>query len=398
MDAGSEGTVTSQAPATFRRPVRVLILENEFNLGGSEKKLFDFIEHADSRRVQVSVCCLKEGGYFRAPLVERGVPFDEKLMDGPFDLRAFARFARVLRQRRPDVVYTMAHPNSVILAAWARARGLVPRFVVSFHAMGSPDGGRLVARWLRPVIRRADRLLAVANMHREYLTRVEKLDAAQIEVIHNGVDTALYHPPHAEERARAREVLGFGDDDVVFIEVASLKPAKRQTALLRAAADVMHRHESVHLAFAGSGPSRDECVALAGELGIADRTHFLGIQRDVAFVLHASDVLVLPSCRGTETFPNVVLEAMASGLPVIVTDVGSVREMVEPDETALLIPVDDTIALQSALERIAADVEMRRQMGARGRALVCERFPLELMCREREDLLEHLAAEGKDGS
>ncbi|HXV13597.1 MAG TPA: glycosyltransferase family 4 protein, partial [Candidatus Krumholzibacteria bacterium] len=91
-----------------------------------------------------------------------------------------------------------------------------------------------------------------------------------------------------------------------------------------------------------------------------------------------------------ETFPNVVLEAMASGLAVVSTDVGSVREMAEEGRSALIVPPDDEGALHAALERVVGDVALRRALGARGREIAEERFRIEAMCRKREAIFEEL--------
>jgi hypothetical protein len=130
---------------------RILILENEFGLGGSEKKLFEFISRADRSRVHIAVCCLKQGGYFKPKLEAIGVPFYDGLLSHRFDAPAFRDLESVLRRERTQLIYTFTHPNTVIFAYLARMRGLVDRFVVSYHATGNPQGGRLVPLYLRPL-------------------------------------------------------------------------------------------------------------------------------------------------------------------------------------------------------------------------------------------------------
>jgi glycosyltransferase involved in cell wall biosynthesis len=117
---------------------------------------------------------------------------------------------------------------------------------------------------------------------------------------------------------------------------------------------------------------------------------FAGVRDDVAQVLRASDVMVLSSRVGTETFPNVLLEAMATGLPVITTDVGSVREMVEDGRSAIVVAPEDETALRGAIERLAGNADLRHTFGVRARAVVEARFRIELMCAEREALFEEL--------
>jgi glycosyltransferase involved in cell wall biosynthesis len=367
---------------------RILILDNEFEMGGKEKSLFQFIAHADRTRFHFAVCCLKEGGYFKEKLESLGVPFYDHLLRHRFDALGFVGLERVLRAERTQLVYTFSHPNTVIFSYLARLRGLVERIVVSYHAMGDTGGTRQVVPYLLPLLRRADALLAVAQVQKDYLVEVEGLPRERIQVIHNGVDTKRYRPPAAEERQRIRAELGFGVDDVVLIAVASLKPLKQIDVLLRAAARLSQAGLPVRVVVAGDGSERAALESLAAQLGLAERVWFAGLRDDVERLLQASDVFVLAS--RTEAFPNVVLEAMATGLPVVTTDVGSVREMVEDGSSATVVPSGDETALATAIARLASDAPERARLGERGRQIVDERFRFESMCAKREALFEAL--------
>jgi glycosyltransferase involved in cell wall biosynthesis len=372
-------------------PYRVLILDTEFEMGGKEKKLFDFIRRTDRSRFKISVCCLKRGGYFKSKLESLGVRFYEGLLRHKFDVFAVRGLERVLRVEQTQLIYTFAHPVTVIFAYLAKLRRLTERAVVSYHATGNAEDGRQVPVYLLPLLRRMDLILAVAESHKEYLVRVEGLPRDRIRVIYNGVDTDAFRPARPAERAEVRRALGIAEEAVVFMAVSSLKPLKRLDLLLRAAAPTLRRGNAT-LVIVGGGPERDRLASLAEELGIAGRVVFTGMRDDVDAVLRAADALVLSS--RTEAFPNVVLEAMATGLPVIATDVGSVREMVEHDASALVVPAENEGALGAAIERVADDAALRRAFGARGREIVEARFRIETMCAAREALFEELLSPG----
>ena len=367
---------------------RILILDNEFDMGGKEKSLFQFIAHADRSRFHIAVCCLKEGGYFKEKLEAMGVPFYDRLLRHRFDALGFVGLERVLRTERSQLIYTFSHPNTVIFSYLARLRGLVERMVVSYHAMGNTGGTRQVVPYLLPILRRADALLAVAQVQKDYLVEVEGLPRERIQVIHNGVDTSRYRPAATDERMRLRAERGFGREDVVLIAVASLKPLKQIDVLLRAAARMVHAGLAVRVVVAGDGPDRAALESLAVQLGLADCVWFAGLRDDVERLLQASDIFVLAS--RTEAFPNVVLEAMATGLPVVTTDVGSVREMVEEEASAAIVASGDEAALASAVERFARSASDRAQFGKRGREIVDARFRFEAMCAKREALFDAL--------
>jgi glycosyltransferase involved in cell wall biosynthesis len=368
---------------------RILILDNEFDMGGKEKSLVQFITRADRNRFHFAVCCLKEGGYFKHALSAAGIPFYDGVLRHRFDALGFLGLERVLRIERPNLIYTFSHPNTVIFSYLAKLRGLVDRVVVSYHAMGDTGGTRQVVPYLLPLLRRADALLAVAEIQKNYLVDTEGLPREKIRVIHNGVDTSKYRPASCEERIALRRELGFAEHDVVLITVASLKPLKRIDALLEVAAK-LRKGATLRVVVVGDGSERGPLEALAARLGIAERVWFAGVRDDVERLLRACDIFVLPS--RTEAFPNVVLEAMATGLPVVTTDVGSVREMVEDKASALIVPPGDDVALAAALERLMQDATLRTTLGRRGRAIVEERFRFDAMCTKREQLFEELIA------
>ena len=263
-------------------PYRILILDTEFEMGGKEKKLFDFIRRADRSRFQIAVCCLMRGGYFKSKLEALGVPFYDNLLRNPYDALAFRSLRAVIRAEKTQIIYTFSHPSTVIFAYLARLSGLVERFIVSYHATGREEGGRMIPTYLLPMLRRADLLLAVAEMQKDHLVRAEGLPADKIRVIHNGVDTIAYHPADAHERARARHELGLAPDSVVLVSVASLKPAKNIDVLLRAAAKLADaRPRRTGSCWSETGPIAALSSRWRRALGVRDRVVFAGIRDDI---------------------------------------------------------------------------------------------------------------------
>lgn len=372
---------------------RVLILDTELDMGGKERVLVQFLSRVDRNRFHFAVCCLKSGGYFKQAVTDMGIPFYDGMLRHRYDGLAFFGLSRVLRAERPDLIYTFSHPNTVIFSYLARKRGLARRMLVSYHAMGDTGGTRQVARYLLPMLRRADALLAVAEIQKDYLAKTEGLPRERICVIHNGVDTTRFHSPEAAERDVVRAQLGIARDELAIVSVASLKPLKRIDAVITAAAELAKTGVAVRVVIIGDGSERHSLEKLATDLGMAARVTFLGLRNDVDRLLKAGDVFVLAS--RTEAFPNVVLEAMATGLPVIATDVGSVREMVEPDTSALVVAPGDDAALAGALRTLAGDATLRARLGRRGREIVNERFRFDVMCAKREALLESVIVTGK---
>ena len=385
-----EANAVQASPAARR--ASVLILDNSLEMGGLEKMLYEFVASVDRSRFDITVCCLKECGYYRRPLEQLDVPVYEKLLRHRFDVGAFARLRRVIESREVDVVLTFAHPNTVIFSWAALTRGLIGGFSVFFHATGAADGGRLVPGYLRPMLHEADALVAVGESHRRYLVEREKLPAARTVVVYNGVDVARFAP--GDPPPGLRESLGIPTGARVVTIVASLKPLKRHDLFLRAVASMRSRH-AVHAVIVGDGPSRAGLERSARDLGIENSVTFTGVRDDVRDILRATDVSVL--CSDTEAFPVSILEALACGVPVVATDTGSVHEVLSDGVNGRVVPRGDASALAAAVGQLLSNPLQANEMGASGRARVADRFSLGAMVCGYEAVIARSMARASEG-
>lgn len=374
------------------RRASVLILDNSLGMGGLEKMLYEFVAAVDRSRYDVTVCCLKECGYYHAPLRALEVPVYEKLLRHRFDASAFTRLRRVIDAHDVDVVLTFAHPNTVIFSYLALVRGLIGGFSVFFHATGAADGGRLVPGYLRPMLHEADALVAVGESHRRYLVEREKLPGSRTAVVYNGVDTKRFSP--GDPPPGLRESLGVPAGARVVTIVASLKPLKRHDLFLRAVARARRRH-ALHALIVGDGPLRAELERVAAGMGIENAVTFAGVRDDVDDILRISDAAVLSS--DTEAFPVSILEALACGVPVVATDTGSVREVLVDGVNGRVVPRGDAAALTAAIDEVLSRPARAREMGAAGRGLVAERFGLDAMVRGYERVIDASVARAREG-
>ncbi|WP_437744753.1 glycosyltransferase family 4 protein [Sorangium sp. So ce302] len=205
--------------------------------------------------------------------------------------------------------------------------------------------------------------------------------ASNISVIHNGIDIT----PAKRTRDEVRAELGLGPDVFLGIMPAAFHPVKAHDVLLRALARLRERGVAVAVLVVGDGDERDRIHGLARELGVhGAEARFLGFRKDVPDLLVAADFFTLPS--RDEGLPLAVLEAMARSLPVVVTPVGGVPEVVRHEEHGLIVPVDGHDALADAIERLASDPALRRRLGEAGHARVRDDFSFEKMTRKYEQL------------
>ncbi len=280
-------------------------------------------------------------------------------------LRAFVALYRLFRAERPDLVHAHMPISGFLGRLAARAAG-VPRVAYTCHGFLFNQPG--------PLWRRTASLImewVAARCTDVFLTvsREEAADAVRLGIckhpvpVGNGRDPAVFHPD-AAARAAVRAELGVEEDRVVITAVSRLVRHKGYPELLAAMRDVDAELWVVGERLA-SDHGEDMEPYFAGA-GLGGRLRRLGYRTDVASVLAASDVFVLPS--HFEGLPMSVIEAMLCGLPVVATNIRGPREQVEDGSTGLLVPVADTGALRAALLRVQADAMLRQRMGAAGRA------------------------------
>jgi glycosyltransferase involved in cell wall biosynthesis len=232
-------------------------------------------------------------------------------------------------------------------------------------------------------------VLAVSDQLRRLHAERTGFSAQKIHVIQNGVDRTMF-APDPDGRVRMRQELGIGDAEFCIGSVANLLPVKDHVTLFEAVGGLPPTIPW-RLVLAGDGSERPRLERLAAErAALRGRVTFLGSTNRVAALLKAFDAFVLPSL--SEGICNSLLEAMATGLSVIATDVGGTPEIVIHEESGLLFPVRDVGALAASLRRLAADAALRRTLGDSARRRVRDEFSMESMIQSYEALYSGLRA------
>jgi glycosyltransferase involved in cell wall biosynthesis len=370
--------------------IRVAVVASTLGVGGAERVTADVLRRLDPQRFQSELFFLHEAGVVGRELIAGGFVAIERLLDRSGEVAALLRLARLFRAWRPDVVFCLDHHDAMTLGRLAGlscgARGMI----VASHATG------LVGR--RGVFGPLDRLLmdftgsvvAVSRTHARYLERNEGLPVSMVRVIENGIDLDAYPPVDDALRAAARAELDLGGGERVVLMVAAMRPEKAHEALLGAARQLRDDGVEITVLLAGDGERRAALQGMAQSLGIERQVRFLGVRGDVARLLHAADAVVLPSRGVVETLPLAVIEAMAVGVPVVASNVGSVGELVRDGASGFLIPPADEVALAGRLAHIFQHPGAAWEMGARGRENVRRRFGIERTARGYETLFEEM--------
>ncbi|MCA9271200.1 MAG: glycosyltransferase, partial [Planctomycetales bacterium] len=349
----------------------------------AEVLLVNLIRGLDRKLFAPELCCLKELGPLGEQLADE-VPAHSQLIGCRWDVSVLWRLTRLMRSRKVDAVVTVGAGDKMFwgrLAAWLAG---VPVVCSALHSTGWPDGVGRLNRLLTPL---TDAFIGVAQPHGRFLVEFERFPAAKVRVIPNGVDTNRFQP-RPEAAAQLRHELGIPADAPVAGLVAALRPEKNHELFLETAALVSRRIPAAHFVLAGDGPQRQIIEAAIDRLKLRDRVHLLGTRSDVPEVLSTCDVFLLTS--DNEASPVSILEAMAVGLPVVATQVGSVPESVVQGETGFLAPPGDAAALAAGVEPLLADAALRGRFGAAGRRHVEATGSLSAMVRGYEQLLLEL--------
>lgn len=284
------------------------------------------------------------------------------------DIRAMKRF---LRDGRPDVVHVNGSQDHWV-AALARTffvRGAC--ILRTRHNTYSVKRGP-VNRWLNATC--TQHQITVCEMVRRSLAGHPAFDATRLTAIHNGVDTERYAPDPAV-RDRMRAEFGYGGGDIVFGIAARLVEAKGHTFLFEASARIAAEVPALRILVLGQGALEETLKAQVQRLGLASRVRFAGFRTDMERCVHAFDVGVLPSVD-CDTSSFSLKEQMAAGIPVIASDYGGLPEIVCDGREGRVVPNGTIEPLVRAMAELAANPELRRQMGVAGRERVQSEFSL----------------------
>ena len=360
-----------------RQPVRVMHLLYSLGVGGMEMGVHKLLIGLDRSIVDLSVCSL--------------TPFDQVETVWPTDTRVHAlgrrvgndptlvpKLYRLFRRERPDIVHT--HAWGTLLEGVLAARAA--RVPVVVHG----EHGTLETRprnvWIqRRVWRRVDHVLAVSDALAEKMAATFDFPASRITVIRNGVDLERFG---RHSRAEARRALGVTPGEFVVGTVGRLVPVKDQRQLIGATRVLAQRGVPVKVLIVGDGPLRNELQDQIDTLGLKEHVRLLGSRTDVPELMAAFDLFALSS--QSEGLSNTVLEAMASGLPVVATRVGGNPELVQSGTTGLLVPAGDETALAEAIAALYRDADFRLRVALAARQRAQSVFSLSGMIKRYTDL------------
>jgi len=361
--------------------INIFHLTSSSDIGGTERMLVNLLSRINRERFKNVVCSLTGGGELTKQLQVLGYEAQTLNLSHPLQLARLRMLYRLMKSRRFDVIQTYglrADSFGRILARWAG----IP-FIIS--SIRSPDPWR---RWYHTLIDRATHPLAnlvISNSEAGKKSRIEreKYPAEKIRVIYNGIPD----PPQfsAEAKTTLRKKFGVPDNaSPVVAMVANLRTMKGHADVIHALPGLKKILPDIIFLLAGRDDSSGSMERLAHSNGVTEQIRFLGYQPEPAEILTSSDIFLLPS--HWEGCPASLLEAMSIGLPCIATNVGGIPEIITDKQNGILIPPQSPEAITEAIHFLATHHAEAERTGASARATFLERFTLERMVSEYEEL------------
>lgn len=364
--------------------MKILHVLTTLDVGGAEMHVLTQVRGQVERGHSVRVLYLKGRGTLAPDFESAGAAAPRRVALGP-------RFALRVREDLAwcDVVHSHLLKADVAMAFAASITGHRNKLISGKHNDEQVLKRPLVSRVHGLVGRAPARTVVLSDHVGRFIEERGRVPAVKQSRIYYGIDPAPFESARANVDVRAvRAEFGFGASDVLFVCVARFAEQKAHEVLIAAAARAMEDEPRIGLLLVGDDPfgdGRTRALALAHDLGVCDeqgrgRVVFAGIRRDVPNLMAASNVFVMAS--RWEGLGLVFLEAMATSLPVLSTNVSAIPEVVIDGETGCLVPPDDVESLERAMVALARDEERRARLGAAGHARVVERFGLDRMVEE----------------
>jgi glycosyltransferase involved in cell wall biosynthesis len=372
-----------QKPNIYR-PLRVLALMEAYSVTGPAKNLIEFCLGVRPR-AEVSIATFRRGAGNRNDFIDAaiaaGIKVDVLSEEHVFDLRVVRQLQQVVAACGPDIIQSH-NPKSHFLVRLMGLHRQLP-WIAFHHGYTWPDFKmrmyNQVNRWSLPA---ASRVVTVCGPFASALERAG-VRPERIVVRHNMVRPFQRASP--ETVLALRHSLGIPAEARVIFSAGRLSREKGHIDLIRALAKLRQSEPRLmfHLVLAGDGPERSNIRHACAKSDLTEFVHLVGHQRNIALYYSMADILALPS--HSEGSPNVLLEAMSAGLPVVATGVGGVPEILADGELGLLIPSGDTTSMACALARLLKDQDLREHLAACGKEAALQYSP-EVYCSSLLDI------------
>jgi glycosyltransferase involved in cell wall biosynthesis len=366
--------------------LRVAHLIESDGPGGAERIVADLAATLQREGARNVVFLPADGeGWLARQLAGSGVAIEHYRLDSSFSPACARSLSAAFRRHAIDIAHSHEFTMAVY-AAWASWYAGVPH-VITMHG-SRYYAGRLRRRIaLRMAIAYRARMVAVSHQLADHISRDLRVRRSRIAMIRNGV---RFVPA---DTSTLRDELSLGPNDRLLVCLGNLYPVKGHGHAIEALAMLADRHPGLHLAIAGRGELADSLAGQARAHGIGERVHLLGLRADVAAVLAAADLFVLPSL--SEGLPLALLEAMFAGRAIVATDVGEVCSTLDNGRAGVVVPPGDGAALAAAIDALLTDPARAQTLARLARERAAAEYDISNMVRAYGSMYYGLLADAR---
>lgn len=366
----SMSNVTANQGAPQLQTLRTLHVETGMHsLGGPAQVVYLMSGLRDRGHEAILVC--PKGSSIAKHATSAGLKVITLPLFTDLDLSFVFRLRNVIKEVNPDIVHLHSRRGADIMGGLAARLAHVPAVVLS-RRIDNPVRRGLISKFKYGPL--CDRIIAVSNGVVNALT-AGGVDPQKITCVHSVIEAKRYQKKGSEQKVRAE--LGLEEDTNVISIISQLIERKGHRFLFQAAPKILEQFPKTAFLVLGEGKAEFSLRRLAASLGIEDKVIFTGFRNDVGEILSITTVLVHPATM--EGFANCVLQAMAAGVPVVVTAVGGMPEAVTDGVNGILIPSRDPNAIADAVIKLLRDPELRCKMGTEGKRIAEVEFNVDTM-------------------
>lgn len=361
--------------------LRVLHIIPTFGIGGAERMVVNLLKAFNHEKFEVAACSLysEASTFFEKQLKECKIPVYYLGKHKGLDLRMIPRLYHLFRTFKPDIVHThlYAMRNAIVPIIICH----IPLRFHTLHTIACKETDRIgrVINWIAFYFCK----VIPISISQEVAKTAYNLYHVKTPIIYNGISINCFQS-QKNIRSFYRKKENLKESDIIFVHVANFSPQKNHQLLIKAFEQAVKQCPNLKLLLVGDGELRIKMEKFVNEEKLEQNVYFLGLRQNISELLTTCDIFILSS--DWEGTPMTILEAMSAGKPIIVTAVGGVPELVKDNVTGLLVPPKNAQALVKAMLRLANNPILREKMGRQGQRNALERFDINQIARQYEEL------------
>jgi len=366
--------------------MKILYLIESDDPGGAENVMLSLIEYF-KEKYPIYVGCFKKGWIYNELKKRRLNPQPIPTNKGSYDIKLLYHLIKLIKKEKINLIHSHLFDTNFYSSLAAKVAG-IPHISTEHgdihHTSKKLDKKTLIKA--KTISHFSDKIVFVSKFTKDKFLKLSKVPKQKIAIIYNGIDLKKYEQPIDIQSKKAE--IGIKNNEFVIGNVANLYPVKGQIYLLKAAAKIIKEFPNTKFLLIGRGELEEKLKKEAQKLGIASHIKFLGFRNDVKELLKIMDVFVL--CSLSEGLPLSLIEAMASKVPVVCTNVGGIPEVIEDGINGFLVPVANSIILAEKIIYLLKDKTLSNNFTFYGYHKIKQRFSLQFMLDKYAEIYSDL--------